>query len=195
MSKFMGLLAAALVAVGFAAPARAEFVVDAQALQQAFTTEAALSGLNWKVGDKASYKISIGGFINGTSENFVREDTGTSLWMVQDMNMGMMGKQKVEILINKTNGQIEKLLVNGKEQQAPAAGDVEIVDMKESHIRVAAGEFDCVYVKVKDKQSGQVQEAWMNPQAVPMSGTLKSLGQSQLGQVTQELTSFQFARQ
>lgn len=194
MSKFMGLLAAALMAVGIASPARAELVVDVQSLQQAFTTEAALVGLNWNVGDKASYKISIGGFINGTSENYVREDTGTAFWMVQDMNMGMMGKQKIEILLNKSTGQIEKILANGQEQQIPSASDVEIVDMKESHIRVAAGEFDCVYVKVKDKKSGQVQEAWMNPQAVPMSGTLKSLGQSQLGQVTQELTSFQFAR-
>lgn len=193
MSRFMGILAAAFLAIGIASQAKAEVAIDVPALQQSFVTQAALAGLNWKVGDKASYKLSIGGFINGTSDNYVREDVGTSLWMVQDMDMGFLGKQKIEILINKTNGQIEKLLVNGQEQKVPEAGKVEIVEMKESHIRVAAGEFDCVYVKVKDNSSGQIQEAWMNPQAVPMSGTLKSLGQSQLGQVTQELTSFQFA--
>lgn len=151
----------------------------------------AAQGLNWHVGDRASYKLD-GGFIKGTIESFVREDTGSGFWMQQDANLGLFGKQKVEILFNKADGQIQKLLVNGKEQSVPTAGDVEVIEMKEDHIRVAAGEFDCIYVKIKDKKEGQVQEAWINPGAVPMSGVIKSMSDTQLGKLTQELTSFSF---
>ena len=162
-----------------------------QAHIEALADANAAQGLNWHVGDRASYKLD-GGFIKGTIQSFVREDTGSGFWMQQDADLGLFGKQKVEILFNKADGQIQKLLVNGKEQSAPAAGDVEVIEMKEDHIRVTAGEFDCIYVKIKDKKEGQVQEAWINPGAVPMSGVIKSMSDTQLGKLTQELTSFSF---
>ncbi len=70
--KFLGLIAAALVAVSSTAKADVQ-LFDAAALQAQTMATAATTGLNWKVGDQADYKISIGGFINGTSHNFVRE--------------------------------------------------------------------------------------------------------------------------
>lgn len=191
MSKFFGLVVAALVAVSV--QAKADTFVNVQALQAQLLAHAQLAGLSWHVGDAADYKVSIGGFINGTSHNFVREDAGTSFWMQQDMDLGFAGKQKIEILINKTTGAIEKMLANGQEQQIPAAGDQEIVDMHEDHVTVAAGSFDCIYAKIKSKKDGTIQEAWINPQVAPMTGLLKALADSQFGKVTQEATALKFA--
>lgn len=190
MTKFFAMVAAAMVA--FSASAQASSF-DAVAFQNATMLEAQLTqGLNWKVGDKASYALDIGGFIKGTSDNSVTQDTGTSIWMTQDMNL-MIQKQKVEVLLNKSTGQIEKMLVDGKEQTPPKAGEQEILEMKEDKVTVPAGSFDCVYAKIKDKESGNITEAWLNPQAIPMSGMLKALADSQFGKVKQELTSFSFA--
>lgn len=194
MLKVHGFLAAAAVLFGMSLPAQAEVWVDAQALQNAAMVEASLTqGLDWKVGDKTNYKIS-NTLINGKSNAFVREDTGASFWVEQNMDLGFMGKQKIEILYDKATGQVQKLLANGQEQALPNAADYEVLEMKEDHIRVAAGEFDCIFVKVKDKKNNQVQDAWINPKAVPISGTLKSVADSQFGKITQELTSFEFAR-
>lgn len=191
--KFLGLIAAALIAVG-AAQSQASVGFDASQLQtQALVEAQLLQGLKWKVGDQADYSVTIGGFIKGSSHNFVREDLGSELWMVQDMDMGFMGKQKIEILFDKATGQIKKMLANGQEQQIPDNKDVEIVEMKEANITVAAGTYDCIYAKIKNKKDGSIQEAWINPQAIPMSGLLKALADSQFGKVTQELQKFQHA--
>lgn len=184
---------AALFVAASTVPAQADVSIDFAKLQAATMAEASTLGLKWKVGDKATYSMNIGGFIKGTAVNFVREDNGTELWMQQDMDLGFMGKQKVEVLFDKATGQIKKLLANGQEQQIPSASDQEVVEMKEDKIRVTAGEFDCIYAKIKNTKDGSIQEAWINPQAVPMSGMLKALADSQFGKVTQELTSFQFA--
>ena len=195
MSKFFGLIAAALVAVSTQAKAdsQIDFTAMAKNLQVQTLVSAKLNGLNWKVGDQADYTVVIGGFINGKSHNFVREDIGTSLWMVQDMDLGFAGKQLVEVLINKTTGAIEKMLVGGKEQTIPDAKDTEIVDMHEDKVTVPAGSFDCIYAKIHSKKDNTFQEAWINPQVVPMSGLLKALADSQFGKVTQEATAFAFA--
>jgi len=188
--KVLGLIAAAVVAVG-AAQAQASSLFDAQQLQIRTMVQAqAFAGLKWKVGDQADYSLDIGGFIKGTSHNFVREVGANDMWMEQDMDLGMMGKQKIEIDLDPNSGQIKKILANGQEQQIPDAKDAEIVEMKEDHITVAAGAFDCVYAKIKSKKDGSIQEAWINPQVVPMEGMLKALADSQFGKVTQELKTF-----
>lgn len=196
MTKFFGLIAAALVALSTQAKANGFDVVQlATNIQTQTMVEAQFAaGLNWKVGDQADYKISIGGFINGTSHNFVREDIGTSIWMIQDMDLGMVGKQMIEVLINKTTGKIEKMLVGGKDQAIPDVGDQEVVEMHEDNVTVPAGSFPCIYAKIKSKKDGSIQEAWINPQTVPMSGMLKALADSQFGKVTQEATKFSFKK-
>ncbi len=193
MSKVYGLIAAALTAIVVASPARAnEQVMEyVKALQNATIVQASYAGLDWRVNDKSSYKIS-NVLLNGTSDNFVREDTGTGYWLQQDMKLSMAGEQKMEILLNKTTGQIEKLLVNGQEQKVPES-NVEVVEMKEDSVTVAAGTFKCIYAKIKNKDDGKISQAWINPKEVPMTGQIKAIAESQLGQITQELTSFQFA--
>lgn len=191
MKKFFGAIAVAMVAVAVSGPAHADLIGDIAALQNATVIEARLSGLNWHVGDKASYKLDIGGFIKGTSNNFVREDTGSGFWMQQDMDLTIQ-KQKVEILINKSSGQIEKLLVNGQEQSIPKS-DQKVLEMHEDHVTVAAGSFDCIYAKIQDNSNQQITEAWINPKVVPMTGILKAVADSQFGKVNQEATSMEFA--
>lgn len=159
----------------------------------AIQSQVSTLGLKWKVGDQADYKMSIGGFINGTSHSFVREDNGTEIWIQQDMDMGMMGKQKVEILFEKATGQVKKILANGQEQTPPDASQMEIIEQKEDEVTVPAGTFKAIYVKIKNKSDNSIQEAWINPQDVPINGMVKALADSQFGKVTQELTSKSFA--
>jgi hypothetical protein len=205
MSRVIGFLTAALLAsvVSSPAPASANQVVQSERATDLFTrqllgqvsvhnavmAETMLQGLTWKVGDSASYKLNMMIF-SGKVETQVREDTGEGFWVQQDMDLGFLGKQKAEILYNKSTGEVIKFLVNGQEQQIPSASDIEVVEMKESHITVPAGAYDAIYVKVKDKKNNQEQEAWLNPKEIPISGILKSIGNSQLGKITQELTTF-----
>ena len=167
------ILIAIAALVGFSAPAQAN--VDVHAMQVTAMVQAQyFSGLNWKTGDTADYKVDMG-FIQGSSHNFVREETATGFWMQQDVDL-MIQKSKVEALLNKSTGQIEKLLVNGQDQSVPK-NNMEVVEMKESHVDVAAGSFDCIYAKLRDKGDGKITEAWINPQAVPMSGMLKAIAE------------------
>lgn len=190
MKKFFGLVAAAIVGISLTAKAHALNPAELQVVTTVMAESAA--GLNWKVGDKAAYNVAVGGFIKGTIKAEVTQDTGTGFWFVQEIDL-MIQKQKVETLINKTNGQIEKVLINGQEQEIPKA-ETEILEMKEDKITVPAGSFDAIRVKIKDKKSGNVSEAWVNPKIVPMTGLLKMIGQTQLGELIEEATSFSFAQ-
>ena len=189
----------------FTIAAAATFSVGAQAatsplvqLSQPVITSVAMHatvttlGLKWKVGDTADYSMNAG-FISGTIHSFVREDNGTEIWVQQDMDLGFAGKQKVEILFDKATGQVKKILAEGKEQTLPDASNMEVVDQKEDSVTVPAGTFKAIYVKIKDKTKGDIQEAWINPQDVPINGVIKVLADSQLGKVTQELTAKSFA--
>jgi hypothetical protein len=149
-------------------------------------------GLKWKVGDTADYSMDAG-FISGTIHEFVRDDNGTEIWVQEDVDLGFAGKQKVEILFDKATGQIKKLLADGKEQTLPDSSNLEVVDQKEDQVTVPAGTFQAIYVKIKNKDDGKIQEAWINPQEVPINGMVKALADSQFGQVKQELTSKSFA--
>ena len=163
-------------------------LIDGVAIQSMVST----MGLKWKVGDTADYKLDAG-FISGKIHSFVREDNGSEIWIQQDMDLGFAGKQKVEILFDKATGQVKKILAEGKEQTLPDASNLEMVETKEDRVTVPAGTFDAIYAKIKDKKEGTTQEAWINPQEVPINGVVKVLAESQFGPVKQELTAKSFA--
>jgi hypothetical protein len=187
---FKSLILAATIAVSTAAQAHntlaeALFSQQLPAIQSSVVTQ----GLNWKVGQENNYKLSMGGFLNGTMKMWVREVIADGIWMVQDIDLSIQ-KQKVEVLIDPSNGQIKKMIVNGKEQQPPKA-DFELIDQKEDKITVPAGTFEVIYLKVKDNaNNGQISEQWVNPRDIPLSGMAQSKSDSQLGKVTIQLTSF-----
>ncbi len=175
-----------LTAQAHAAPT----VLPAQSLINAFNQPVPLGTmLLWKVGDTANYKLD-GGIIQGSMHMFVREEVSNGFWLQQDMDMGFMGKQKVETLIDKTNGSVLEMIVNDQKQTPPDPKDTEIVETKNDHIKVPAGEWDCMYAKIHDKKQNTDAEVWINPKVVPIAGMLKQVAQSQMGPITIELTDF-----
>ncbi|QDK36137.1 DUF3108 domain-containing protein [Bdellovibrio sp. NC01] len=177
------------------------FAVHAQAapsiLDQLITVqtnavmEAHTLGLDWKVGDTASYDLNIGGFIKGSMVMSVASIGDDGIWMNQDADLGFAGKQKIQALIDPNTGAIKKLIANGQEQQVPKQ-DLEIIDTKEEKITVPAGTFDSIHVTAHDKASsdkGNI-EVWLNPQQVPVGGTLKQQAPTQFGTMTMSLKSF-----
>ncbi|MEQ1722236.1 MAG: hypothetical protein ABL930_03610 [Pseudobdellovibrio sp.] len=187
---FNSLIIAATLAVSVSAQAHNTLGEAIFASQQAqIQASVVAQGLNWTVGQENNYKLNMGGFINGTMKMYVREIIADGIWLVQDIDLSVQ-KQKVEVLIDPANGQIKKMLVNGKEQEPPKT-DMEIVDQKEDRITVPAGTFDVIYLKIKDNANkGQTSEQWVNPRDIPLSGMAQSKADSQLGKVTIQLTSF-----
>lgn len=182
------LVALSVVLSALAAKAEVPLLNDLQVANIIETL--APAGLDWKVGDQANYNLDMGGFLKGTMVMQVTLIETQGFWMQQDIDL-MIQKQKVEVLIDKNNGQILKMIVNGQEQTPPKQ-DIEVLEVKESTITVPAGNFQVVYMKVKDKaQNNAISEIWANPKAIPMSGMAKMISQSQMGQVTIELTKFQ----
>ena len=144
--------------------------------------------IDWKKGDTNSYDLDMG-FIKGSMVQTVREITSEGMWVDQNMDLGFAGKQTASQLIDPATGQIKKMIVNGKEQEVPK-NDTEVVEVTEANITVPAGTFDCLFAKIKDKKSGDITQAWINPEKVSIGGMLKIIQPSQFGNVTIVLKSF-----
>lgn len=193
MLKKLVLVAAAFVAVQASAlEIKFNNLLDVKALSTKILGEVNPSKIPLTVGDSADYAIDLGGFIKGTMNMLVREETSEGIWLVQDIDLQIQ-KQKVETLLDAETGAVKKMLVDGKEQQLEDGGKSEIVESKPDTITVPKGEFECTYVKIKSTaKSGEESEAelWLNPELVPVMGLIKQAAQSQFGTVTLELTDF-----
>lgn len=183
------LIMAAALLVGLTAQAEVQPIVDVNFIQKTAQSEIIANGMiNWTVGDKADYNLSMG-FIKGTMTMKVHEEITEGFWLHQDV--ALMGQQqKVEILIDKNDGSILQLIVNGQKQEPPKAGNQEVVEMKESSVTVPKGTFDCIYVRIKDLDKNQESEMWINPEIIPIAGMIKNVAPGQFGKVVVELTGF-----
>ena len=146
--------------------------------------------IEWKKGDSNAYNLDMGGFIQGSMTQTVRDITSEGIWVDQNMDLGFAGKQAAQELIDPNTGEIKKMIVNGKEQEVPKQGEQEVVKVEEASINVPAGTFDCIHAQIKDKKSGDITEAWINPEKVSIGGMLKVIQPSQFGKVTIVLKSF-----
>ncbi len=182
------ILSLVLGASSFAMAAPTFVDVVTQINHQQILDQAHATGLNWKVGETNNYSIDMG-FIKGTMVMSVREVGADGVWLDQNIDLGFAGKQVVQTLLDPNTGEIKKMIVNGKEE-APPKNNTEIVEVKEDKITVPAGTFDCIHARLKDKTNNQESNAWINPQLIPISGMLKAVQPSQLGEVTILLTSF-----
>lgn len=182
------LLAATLVA-GMTASATTINDLAFSLAQSTFENTETL-GLKFVVGDQADYKLNMGGFINGSMTMTVKSVNATEAVIAQDMDLGFAGKQNCEMTLDPNTGASKKFVCNGKEQDMGNQGDIEVVDTKEDTVKVPAGTFTCLYIKAKQKSSGDVIEQWANMKDVPVFGMVKTIAPSQLGQVTIELKSF-----
>lgn len=183
-----GIIIGLMSAISFAAGANTLPVALVQMQMPAVMDQARTQGLDWKVGDSASYNIDAG-FIKGSMVMTVKSNNSEGIWMDQNMDMGFAGKQQVQTLLDPNTGEIKKMIVNGKEQ-TPPKNNVEVIDVKEDKITVPAGTFECVHARLKDKDKNEEINAWINPSVIPLSGMLKQTAPSQLGQVTVVLKSF-----
>lgn len=185
----MKMILASLLFAGFShAASPIEFVTSVVAKAVSSSIEAQ-NLINWKKGDTNSYNLDMG-FIKGSMVQTVREISSEGIWMDQNMDLGFAGKQTASQLIDPATGEIKRFIVNGKEEKIPEQGQQEIVEITEANIKVPAGTFDCLFAKIKDKKSGDITQAWINPDKVSVGGMLKIIQPSQFGTVTIELKSF-----
>lgn len=185
----MKLVLASLVFAGLSwAASPVQFVTEVftQVVRATVETQ---NVIDWKKGDTNSYSLDMG-FIKGSMVQTVRDITSEGMWVDQNMDLGFAGKQVASQLIDPATGEIKKFIVNGKEEAIPEQGEQEIIEVTESKITVPAGSFDCIFAKIKDKKSGDITQAWINPEKVSVGGMLKIIQPSQLGTVTIILKSF-----
>lgn len=194
MSRFIFAIAALLI--GNAQFSQAQdstgFELNNHQLISLATQDVGPLGLNWKVGDKMNYTVSLASMGNiGSSEKFVAKDEGTSLWITQNIDIPMAGqKQTTEMQLEKATGKVLKLIVNGKEQDLSNDDQgLEIISQEYTSVTVAAGTFKALHIVAKTKDVSKI-EVWMNPKDTCIDGTLKQVMAIQFGDLALELTSF-----
>jgi hypothetical protein len=160
-------------------------------INQSMLAQTQMEGpFHFAVGDEASYKLNMGGFLNGTMGMKVAAvDADGTVTINQDMSLMGQSQNCVEVL-NPNTGEVKSFKCNGQDQKPGDQGDVEVVETKEDTVTVPAGTFTCLYIKAKQKTSNDVVEQWINPKEIPVFGLAKTIAPSQLGKVTIELTSF-----
>lgn len=143
---------------------------------------------DWKVGDSATYDLNMASFIKGSMVMGVKAVAADSVTLTQDMDLGFMGKQACEIVLNPQTGETKSMVCNGQAQDPGQAGDIEIIESKEDTVTVPAGTFTCLYIKAK--QGENIVQQWINPKQVPVMGLVKTIAPSQIGEVKIDLKSF-----
>lgn len=143
----------------------------------------------WTVGDRADYSLKMG-FINGSMKTFLREETEVGYWLQQDVSLGPFGKQKIEVLYDKATFKVLELRVNGKKENPPKQGEMEIIETREDKIDVPAGTFETLYARILNKSDNKEIQAWINPEVIPLGGMVKNISPSQLGEMVLELTEY-----
>lgn len=142
----------------------------------------------WRVGDFTEHKINMGNQ-TGSSRSIVAEISESGAWVEQNIELGLIGKQKVEMFFSRQTGQLLILKVNGEVQEVPESNE-EVVEVKETRIYVPAGTFACVYTKAKDRKSGEISESWVNARKIPIFGYIKTKSPGPLGLIIMELIAF-----
>ena len=182
------ILVSTLIATSAMAASPVEFVSSLfhNVTQASFESQ---NLIDWKQGETNSYDLDMG-FIKGSMVQTVRSVGAEGIWMDQNMDLGFAGKQTASQLIDPATGEIKKFIVNGKEEKIPEQGEQEIVEVTESNVTVPAGTFECIFAKIKDKKSGDISQAWINPEKISLGGMIKLIQPSQFGEIKISLKSF-----
>jgi len=185
---FKKIMSASAVAALFvaASSARAEMPEFNTIELQALSTVAPLNLINWKVGDTMSYNLSML-FGKGSMVKTVSKEEGNGVWLHQDISI-MGQKQTADVLFDRADGKILKMLQNGKEVQIPD-DKIEVISQDYAEITVPAGKFQSVHIVAKSQKISKI-EMWANPTQTAIDGALKQIMATQFGDMTLELTSF-----
>lgn len=164
----------------------ADAVMQAQLLDQS----ANFNLIDWKVGDKAVFKVTMASLPIPlmTMNKSVTQDTGAELWVVTETT-GLQS-MKMEMLIRKSDAKVIKVLQNGKEIEAPSADDVEIISQEADTVTVPAGTFKTLKIVIKEKKNNVDATVWINPSELPMEGMAKQSMKVQGMDVDVSLESF-----
>lgn len=183
---FVALLSFAALIQGSVASAHDVSVMEQ--IQNVSRIQSQLDLIDWKVGDRADYKISISGLpFGGSSYKEVTKDEGAAIWVTQEVNL-LIQKQKIEMLLNKADGQILRMIQDGKEVAVPQ-DEIEIISQEYGDVTVPAGTFKAIHITANTSQVKNV-EIWVNPKDTVMDGSLKQVIPQQNMKITMELTSF-----
>lgn len=147
--------------------------------------------LDWKVGDVAEYNVSAGILGKGKMIKKVVQDTGTALWILEEMNIPSH-KETIKKLYNKEDGKVLSVIRSGSAQN-PEDSKIEIISQENTRITVPAGTFNVLHIVGKSKKSPQI-ELWSNPDATVSDGTIKMIMTSRYYKITSELTKFTHAQ-
>lgn len=163
-------------------------LVSDQAIANTVRSAAADHLLDWRVGDTMNYDISVAVFGKmGTMVKAVTSEEGANAWIKQTIHLQSQN-EVIDMLINRDNGQILKLLRNGVEQEIPNQ-NLEIISQERVDITVPAGKFHALYIKAKTADVKEL-EVWLNPDESVLDGTLKQIADTGFLKMTMELTSF-----
>lgn len=162
----------------------------AQTIAQSLMGDVETMGFVFKVGDQANYSLNMGSMIKGSMVLGVKDVQSDAVTITQDMDLGFLGKQNCEMVINPNTGETKSFVCNGQQQKPGDKDDVTMVDSKEDTITVPAGKFICLWIKAHSKSQNADIQQWVSPKNVPILGLVKTIAPSQMGQVVMELTSF-----
>jgi hypothetical protein len=177
---------AVVVVASFSVSARADLLSEQELLS--LSQQTTINMINWRVGDRMDYQVSIGMFGKiGSMFKTVTKDEGTALWIHQEVDLKFQ-KQVVDMLLNKADGKILKLIQDGKEVQVPN-DKLEVISQDYGEVTVPAGTFDAVHIIAKTQQISKI-ELWANPAETVMDGGLKQMMETQMGKITMELVKF-----
>jgi hypothetical protein len=151
----------------------------------------AFSALNWRVGDTLRFKVTMKPVsLKGSAVVRVEQIAEEGILIVQDVRLGILGNQHVEMLIDRLNGRVLRMITNGHEEIVPEMA-MKTVKQEGVKISVPAGTFDCLHIVMEDAKKRR-SEVWANPMEIPLNGIIKSVEHKMKPfTTTMELTSFE----
>lgn len=131
-----------------------------------------MNAINWRVGERAEYKLSATMGNLGDMKKWVDREDGNAIWVNTEVT-GQM-QQKIEAKLDRATGQMLEYIENGV-RKTPPTQNLEIVSQDEQRVTVPAGTFDTIHVVAKtDNAQVRQIEVWMNPRDTVMEGMVQT---------------------
>lgn len=131
-----------------------------------------MNAINWRVGERANYKLSAAMGDMGEMNKSVDREEGNAVWVVSEVTGPQ--RQRVEMKMDRATGQILEYIENGQ-HKTPPSQNLDIVSQDEQRVTVPAGTFDTIHI-VANTDNPQVRqiEIWANPRDTVMEGTVQA---------------------
>jgi hypothetical protein len=195
MRTLKGIIFSAIILVGFSSFAADFTETDLRLVAETtiYNVEK-MDEIDWKVGDTLNFELIIKPLpIVASAVLQVTQIDKVGITLVETISYKSL-KQVIETVLDPNTGKIVSTKINGKPAKLPSAGGggSKVINEEEAHIKVKAGEFDCIHVVMETGSGDETSqsEMWINPAAIPINGLLKSVAVSGIATVQMELASF-----